>query len=173
VVIRVSEIPDQGIRVEGAEAFPHPFQDPAWKLEAVSLFVQRDGDVVLVSGHIEARIPQLCGRCLEAYEVTVTPAVDARFVPAPSARGEEHERELGADDLETDIYANGVLDLAALLETETTLVLPMKPLCRETCRGLCPICGGNRNIAACACERRATDPRWEPLKAWAERPSNR
>jgi uncharacterized protein len=94
--------------------------------------------------------------------------VDARFVPAPATRGEE--RELGADDLETDVYQHGTLDLTALLETETTLALPMKPLCREGCRGLCPVCGGNRNTTDCACERPAPDPRWAALKDWAGRP---
>ena len=79
------------------------------------------------------------------------------------------ELELHADDLETDVYDNGVVDLTALLETETTLLLPMKPLCREDCRGLCPICGGNRNVTDCHCEVSVADPRWAPLKAWAER----
>ena len=58
-----------------------------------------------------------------------------------------------------DVYQHGQLDLTALLETETSLALPMKPLCREGCRGLCPVCGGNRNITACACETPAPDPR--------------
>ena len=76
---------------------------------------------------------------------------------------------MGADDLETDVYQHGQLDLTALLETETSLALPMKPLCREGCRGLCPVCGGNRNVTACACETRVPDPRWAALKGWAER----
>jgi uncharacterized protein len=140
VIIQVSDIPDEGLRIEGIEEFPRPFQDATWALDDLSL---------------------------EPYTVTVHPNVDARFVPAPATRGEE--RELGADELETDVYQHGQLDLTALLETETTLALPMKPLCREGCRGLCPVCGGNRNITACACETRAPDPRWAALKDWAER----
>ena len=167
--IRVADIPEEGLELEGPEAFPHPFQDPAWKLDEVSLRIDKDGDAVFVRGRLAARVPQHCGRCLEAYTVTVRPQVEARFVPNPRGRGLEHE--LGADDLETDVYDNGVLDLDALLETETSLGLPMKPLCREGCRGLCPVCGGNRNVAACACEERAPDSRWAPLKAWAARQS--
>jgi uncharacterized protein len=86
-------------------------------------------------------------------------------VPAP-ARGEE--RELGVDDLETDVYDHDQIDLNALLETETTLGLPMKPLCREECRGLCPTCGASRNAAPCDCAP-AADPRWSPLKGLADR----
>src|SRR5206468_10612173 len=132
-----------------------------------SLTVEKDGEAVFVKGQLVAKVPQLCGRCLEPYAVTVTPEIDAHFVPTPRRRGEEVE--LAADDLETDVYGNGVLDLTTLLETETTLLLPMKPLCREDCRGLCPICGGNRNVTDCHCEVSVADPRWAPLKAWAER----
>jgi uncharacterized protein len=171
MIIRVAEIPDEGLQIEGAEAFPQPFQDPNWKLDDVSLVVEKDADAVFVRGRLAARVPQQCGRCLEPYTATVKPDIDARFVPNPHRRGEEVE--LGADDLETDVYDNGVVDLNALLETETTLLLPMKPLCRDDCRGLCPVCGGNRNLTACRCEVRVLDPRWAPLQSLAERMSNK
>jgi DUF177 domain-containing protein len=167
VFIQVSEIPDEGLRIEGVADFPRPFQDSSWALDDLSLVVEKEGDVVFVRGDLEARVPLHCGRCLEPYTVTVHPNVDARFVPAPATRGEE--RELAADDLETDVYQHGQLDVTALLETETTLALPMKPLCREGCRGLCPVCGGNRNVTACACETPTLDSRWAALKDWAER----
>ncbi len=167
MLIQVSEIPDQGLRIEGVAEFPQPFQDATWALDELSLVVEKDGDVVFVRGDLEARVPLHCGRCLEFYTVTVHPTVDARFVPAPASRSEE--RELARDDLETDVYQHGQLDVTALLETETTLALPMKPLCREGCRGRCPVCGGNRTITACACETPALDSRWAALKDWAER----
>lgn len=167
MLIHVADIPEDGLRIEGVADFPRPFQDAAWTLDDLSLTVEKDGETVFVRGNLAASVPLQCGRCLEPYVVTVRPPVDARFVPSPATRGEE--RELGRDDLETDVYRNGLLDLTVLLETETTLALPMKPLCRESCQGLCPVCGGNRNVTACACETRAADPRWAALKAWAER----
>src|SRR6266508_3124667 len=111
MVIRVSEIPEEGLRFGGPEAFPEPFQDRAWRLEDVELAVEKDGNVV---------------------------------------------------------YDHDQVDRNALLETETTLGLPMKPLCSEGCRGLCPTCGANRNTAPCACAP-AADPRWSPLKSLADR----
>jgi uncharacterized protein len=167
MLVRISEIPEEGLAVEGTEAFPRPFADPAWRLGRVSLLVKKDGSDVLVQGRLEARVPQTCSRCLEAYCLTVSARVDARFVPAPAGRGEE--RELLADDLETDLYSGDTLDLAPLVETETALVLPMKPLCQENCRGLCPRCGINRNAAACSCPAGARDPRWAALEALAGR----
>lgn len=171
MMVRVAEIPADGLQIEGREAFPHPFHDSAWTLDDVSLTVEKDGLAVLVNGTLRARVPLQCGRCLEPYEVTIRPAVDARFVPGAEGRGEEHE--LGADDLETDVYDKGVIDLGALLETETTLALPMKPLCQDECRGLCPVCGGNKNAADCRCEVSAADPRWAPLRSWAARVSTK
>jgi uncharacterized protein len=171
MIIRVAEIPEEGLLLEDVGAFPLPFQDPSWTLDDLVLRVDKDGEAVLVQGRLQARVPQLCGRCLDAYTATVAPEINARFVPSPKGRGEE--LELGAGDLETDVYDKGAVDLTALLETETTLLLPMKPLCREDCRGLCPICGGNRNTTACHCEVHLADPRWAPLRSWAARTSNK
>lgn len=171
MIIRVAEIPEEGLQIEGTDAFPRPFQDAAWKLDDLSLSVDKDADTVFVTGRLLARVPQHCSRCLEPYTATVEPVVDTRFVPKPRESGDE--MELGADDLGTDVYDHGIVDLTALLETETTLLLPMKPLCRADCRGLCPICGGNRNIAECHCEVHVADPRWAPLRSWAARASNK
>ena len=166
MVIRVSEIPKEGLRFEGPEAFPEPFQDRAWRLEEAQLAVDKDGDVLFVHGRVRSRVPQVCSRCLEPYEATVDANVDTRLVPSPVVRAEE--RELGRADLETDVYEHDQIDLNALLETETTLGLSMKPLCSEGCRGLCPTCGANRNAAPCACAP-AAEPRWSPLKGLADR----
>ena len=166
MVIRVSEIPDEGLDVEGVEQFPQPFQDPAWTLMALSLLIEKDGADVLVSGRLRARLPQTCSRCLESFPFDLAAQVDTRYCPAPG-RGEEVE--LTRDDLEVDFYSDDLLDLNRLIQTETELGLPMKPLCRAGCRGLCPVCGGNRNLTACACEVRAPDPRLAALKDLAER----
>lgn len=166
MIVRVSDIPEQGLQIDSVEALPRPFADPSWTLEDLALLVRKDGDDVLVEGRLVARVPQVCGRCLEPYQLTLEPAVSARFVPGAAAKGEQ---ELAADDLETDVYDHDQLDLARLVETETQLGLPMKPLCRDGCRGLCPVCGGNRNVAACGCPDTAADVRWAPLKKLAER----
>lgn len=171
MMIRVSEIPKEGLRIEGVEAFPHPFSDPSWSLDDLSLFVEKAGEEALVRGHLAARIPQVCGRCLEAFTVQVRAEVDTRFLPRLPGRRDE-ELELTPDDMELDFYENDLLELDRLLQTEAMLGLPMKPLCREECRGLCPVCGGNRNTHPCACEARPPDPRLAGLRAFAERLSS-
>lgn len=168
MIIRVSEIAAEGLRVEGLEAFPHPFPDPSWTLQALSLFVEKDGVEVLVTGRLAARVPLTCSRCLEAFTFRVIAEVGTRFAPRPFGRAEE-QSELTADDLELDFYAGDLLELDRLIHTETVLRLPMKPLCRDECRGLCPVCGGNRNATPCACEVRLPDLRLAALKTLAER----
>ena len=69
---------------------------------------------------------------------------DLRYLPA-SEMSTEAEREVEDDDLETSYYRDDQIDLNELLREQFYLALPMKPLCREDCKGLCPQCGTNLN----------------------------
>ena len=166
MIIKVSELEDDGLAVTDPSALSGAFSDASWRLEAVGLQIQPDGADVVVQGRLTATVPQMCGRCLEAFPARVDANVDVRLMPRP-ATGDAIE--LGRDDLDVDFYVDDQLDLDRVVETETTLALPMKPLCREDCRGLCPACGGNRNLVACACPERAPDPRLAPLRDLASR----
>jgi len=163
MTIRVSEIPDEGVRIESAAELGPVYTEPGWSLDFVSLLVGRRDRAVAVSGGFGATARLQCSRCLEALVTRVEPVVDLTLVPQP--RGRQGEVELSADDLELDFYEGDILDVEGLLRSETDLALPMKPLCRVDCRGLCPICGGNRNVTDCRCETRGPDPRLLPLEA--------
>lgn len=167
MLVRVSEIPEEGLRFEGVEGCTHPFQDPQWELRGLSLFVEKDQEDVVVQGRLHARALQTCSRCLESFPFVVNTDVDVRFAPRPQGRSEEVE--LTPADLEVYFYADDLLDLGRLIETETALGLPMKPLCRADCRGLCHLCGGNRNLMSCACEVKPPDPRLAVLRQIADR----
>lgn len=162
MIVRISEIPDEGLRVDSPVDLGEVFPDEGWSLDAVELFAERQGTDVLVTGSFQATARLQCSRCLEPLVMRVGPDVDLHLVPAPSA----HEKvELGPDDLELDFYRDDTLDLSRLLRSEMDLALPMKPLCRPDCRGLCPVCGVNRNTGSCGCEVRGVDPRLAPLEA--------
>src|SRR5262245_39423267 len=161
--IRVSEIPDEGLRLLDARALEAVYPDPTWTLDAVSMLLERRGQTVEVTGGFEATLRLACGRCLEPLVTRVAPEVDLQILPHPTGR--QGEMELGRDDLETDFYQGDVLDVGTLLRSETDLAVPMKPLCRPDCRGLCPVCGGNRNVTECRCDPRGPDPRLAPLEA--------
>ena len=137
-------------------------------LELQPVQVTKDGDDVDVIGQIHATVPQTCGRCTEDFQSPVTADVSLRFAPKPAR---VDNAELGRDDLDTDFYVDDQIDLDRIIETETTLALPMKPLCGEGCRGICLVCGANRNVTPCTCPERAPDPRLAVLKTLTERKS--
>jgi uncharacterized protein len=163
MMICVSEIPEEGVRIDSPAELGTVYPETERSLDAVSLLVERRDRGVVVTGRFEATARFQCSRCLEGFVERVEPEVDLHLVPQPRER--QGKVELSPDDLELDFYVADVLDVAGLLRSETDLALPMKPLCRADCRGLCPVCGGNRNVTVCRCEPRGPDPRLLPLEA--------
>ena len=74
------------------------------------------------------------------------------------------EHELETSDLGLVYTDSDVFDLEPVIWEQLELDLPMHALCREDCQGLCPICGGNRNVAPCDCDPVPSDPRWSALE---------
>ncbi len=105
-----------------------------------------------------------CSRCLNAYPLPVDAHFDLRYVPQVQNAG-EGEHEIAVDDLSTAYYQNDSIDLAQLMREQFYLALPMKPLCAEECRGLCPQCGMNLNAGSCSCAPMWEDPRLAGLRA--------
>jgi uncharacterized protein len=166
MIVRVPDIAADGLSITNASALGPVYRDPAWRLLDVNLRIERDGQDVFVTGELHAAVSQACGRCLEPSPGEVTAPVDVRLVPRPATADNV---ELAADDLDVDFYDRDEIDIGALIEAETTLALPMKPLCREGCLGLCRVCGGNRNVVKCQCADRPPDPRMAALKDLASR----
>jgi uncharacterized protein len=76
----------------------------------------------------------------------------------------EGEKEVEEDDLATAFYSDEQIDLGHLIMEQFQLALPMKPLCAEACRGLCPECGANLNRTDCGCTPKWEDPRLAALE---------
>ena len=93
----------------------------------------------------------------------VAEAFDVLYLPHTPA-GTAEERMVEDDDLSTAFYEDNVIDLGQLMQEQCYLAVPMKPLCQEGCRGLCPDCGTNLNTATCHCERTWVDPRLAVLE---------
>lgn len=121
------------------------------------------GDAFRVTGRATTRLGLECGRCLDAFEVPVDASFELRYVPQLENDG-EGEREVAEDDLTTAYYREGSLDVIDLLCEQFQLALPMKPLCAEACRGLCPECGANLNRTECGCAPKWEDPRLAVLR---------
>jgi uncharacterized protein len=114
-------------------------------------------------GRVQTTLQLPCGRCLEPYTAPVDQSFDLRYHPRTLNTG-EGEKELEDDDLTTAFYENDEIDLGHLMHEQFVLSLPMKPLCGDDCKGLCPVCGTNLNRGTCDCKPVWEDPRLAALR---------
>ncbi len=180
------------IRLERLTASPTPFEfegDGAWwrasmpshrdlprELEEpfhVSLQSHRIGEDVYVEGRVEGALELECSRCLARYRHSLREPF--RIVLEPAGQRQPTDPEavealaragvcLG-DDLEVGWVRGREIDLGAISMEAVVLALPVKPLCREDCAGLCAVCGADRSSNACGCEEVGTDSPFAALQA--------
>lgn len=125
--------------------------------------IRKNKQTFHLTGRVQTTLELPCSRCLEPFTRPVDAAFDLRYQPQAVNMGED-EREIAEDDLSTAFYEDDEIDLGQLMREQFLLSLPMKPLCGEECRGLCPVCGTNLNRGACGCKRGWDDPRFDALR---------
>jgi uncharacterized protein len=147
-------------------------QDPDYRVVApveVSVDVEKAGaGAFRVTGRAHTRLELDCSRCVDPCELPVDVTFELRYVPQEQNAGDD-DREIAEDDLTTAYYREGSLDLIEMLREQFQLALPMKPLCSDACRGLCPECGANLNRTECGHQPKWEDPRLAPLKGMLRR----
>ena len=131
--------------------------------------ITKDAQKVRLAGRVRTTLETDCGRCLEPFRVPVDAQLDLMFLPDTGDAAEQvaagkGEKEVREEDVGVSFYKNETIDLGEMMRDEFYLALPMKPLCKEDCQGLCPVCGANRNRDACTCRAEWVDPRMAPLK---------
>ncbi len=105
-----------------------------------------------------------CSRCLASYDFAVDEPFSLTILPRKAAGPED--AALSREDLDANFYEGDELAVAPIAEERVQMAIPMKPLCREDCLGLCPKCGADRNAGPCGCAGEDTDPRWGTLAEW-------
>lgn len=115
--------------------------------------------------HADLRFDQVvaCNRCLKPVEQRVESAIDLVLVERSRKREATADEQLEAQELGLVEVDGGGFDSRPLIVEQVELSLPMKPLCREDCAGLCPQCGQDWNEGRCNCVRENVDPRWAAL----------
>ena len=129
----------------------------------LALDVYKDKDHYRLDGRVETLLELPCSRCLEPFRWPVNSIFDLRYQPRQSAPASE--RQVEEDDFSTAFYENDEIDLVQVMREQFYLALPMKPLCRPDCHGLCPQCGTNLNRGTCDCTHTWDDPRLAALKS--------
>ncbi|MEZ5284479.1 MAG: DUF177 domain-containing protein [Vicinamibacterales bacterium] len=131
--------------------------------------IHKDHDRFRLVGTVTTTLELACSRCLEPFAWPVNASFDLRYLPqgtgAEPAADDDEDAPSNDDDAGMSFYRDDEIDLGALLQEQFYLSLPMKPLCREACKGLCPECGVNLNAESCSCSPRWEDPRLSGLKA--------
>lgn len=174
--IELNDIPHGGLeRHLSAEAAAFPLlADLAATGEAAfpqavvlqARIVPREGDFVL-HGRFETVARLACGRCLQAFEAPLTGRFRLRFSRAaetPPQTTDPDGIELTAAQIETVPLTGEAIDLADAFQEQILMALPLRPLCRNTCRGLCPRCGTDLNAGACTCSEARDDNPFAALK---------
>ena len=108
---------------------------------------------ILVTGGLTGVLRLECARCLTEFEESFDFAVQEMFVP-----------QAGPADDEYPLNPTGVIQPEQMFRDTIGVELPFSPLCKPDCLGLCPVCGGDRNLGECPGGHESADPRWQGLE---------
>jgi uncharacterized protein len=129
---------------------------------SAELLANTEGEV-RVRGHYQVNMEAECDRCLGRAQFPLDSSFDLFYRPMSFIARDE---EVGIDEGEAEIgfYEGGGMELEDILREQILLQLPMRRVCSEACKGICPVCGTNRNETACNCKVDAADDRWSALR---------
>jgi len=159
--VLIPEIPEEGLDLEIHEAIE---SDAILSPIKARLRIEKVGTEVLVKGDLTADIKLQCSRCLKDFYSVLTVPVDVVYHPVGELKEDKHE--IKVEELDMDFYSGEELDLIHLMREQIILNIPMKPLCSDLCKGICPKCGMDLNEGSCSCSGKDIDPRLKILKKW-------
>jgi len=159
--ILIADIPDEGLSLDIEEKLN--IQDiPVSAPVTARLELNKTRQEIIISGMVSAELDLQCSRCLNDFKRKLDIPVNVVYHPIDEIGMETHA--LKDDELDLGFYSGDELDLQELLKEQLLLNIQMKPLCDENCKGICPNCGADLNVAECNCKKREVDPRLEVLK---------
>jgi uncharacterized protein len=129
---------------------------------SAELLPQSEGEL-RIQGRYSVEMLAQCDRCLGRARFPLDASFDLYYRPASDLPPEE-EIEIGEADVEIGFYEGEGIDLSDILVEQVLLALPMQRVCSSLCKGICPVCGGNRNEVACDCAAQKADDRWRALR---------
>ena len=154
------EIPSEAFRSGADEIHPMPVKDVA----ELSGRLYKDDRTVFFSGEVSATLDLSCSRCLKQFDMDIKEDVTAVFMPRTSLNAVAGEVEVTQEDVDVQLYDEDEVDLYGPAHDQVALALPMRPLCDESCRGLCARCGKDLNEGPCGCAEQESDSRFATLK---------
>ena len=119
---------------------------------------------IRVQGQLSVIMESECDRCLEPARIPLESDFDLYYRPEPDPGRTRDEIEIDEGESQVAFYDGEGLELGDILREHILLSLPMQRICRDDCKGICPLCGQNRNLVACGCAIKPVDDRWAALK---------
>lgn len=129
------------------------------------LSIKKKGEILDIRGPVKSTIMLTCGNCLEPFTMDIEAYLDIELAPR-ALMPSESEVELTGEDLDTYYYDGDEVDIDPFVYEEIMLNVPIRPLCREDCKGLCGTCGCNRNYEECRCGGETRTLLGEKLKSF-------
>jgi uncharacterized protein len=129
-----------------------------------TLTAGREMDHYRVEGTVTVPLQQTCSRCLAGFEKQLSSRFTIFFREGTPQVGDEEEVELAEQDLVSAVFSGDEIDLLPEIGEQVALAVPLKPLCSEQCKGLCPLCGADLNTAECGCSREPVNLKFAALK---------
>lgn len=123
----------------------------------VDLNVDNNDRLFLGHGRVKTLLQLPCSRCLEDMSYPI----DTDFELTMVQSGKDADF---SEDEDYVVFDGDLVDLDLSVHAAIFMAIPIIPLCSESCRGLCPVCGINKNTEDCSCSSQEIDPRWEKLK---------
>jgi uncharacterized protein len=120
-------------------------------------------DEIRIRGNLSVYVEAPCDRCLEPARSRLAKDFDLVYMPTP----EDLTGERAIDEAASDVgfYSGAGIELNDVLREVVLLALPMRWMCQDDCKGICPSCGRNRNEEDCSCNNKAADDRWSKLRS--------
>ena len=130
-----------------------------------SASAERAGEEIRIHGALKTTVELACSRCLEPAQIQISKPFDLFFRERDALMfDEDDEIQLDEKDSRTAFFTGTKLAIADILQEQILLALPMKPLCRVDCKGLCPTCGTNLNSGSCSCPKEEFSPHMGTLQ---------
>ncbi|MBI5375625.1 MAG: DUF177 domain-containing protein [Candidatus Schekmanbacteria bacterium] len=162
--IVLDNIPDEGLHIH-EEMDAGCFEDIDVNLKTpveLDADVYMSGSIVVVTGSVVFSAELDCSRCLKRICSKITSPFKVEY-KRYELRNESSDVELESEELEVDYLKEDFIDLQDLASQQIILSIPMKPLCSADCKGLCAVCGADRNENDCGCIEKKIDPRLSVL----------
>jgi len=152
MAIKINDISPEGLTIELAQKLDLFDQGTAsTAFTAVFSIKPMGGGSLHISGRVQADPRLECSRCLRSFAYAIDTVLNIDLAPM-SSLGDESEHELVGGELDMEFYQGEEIEPLDIIKEQLLISIPMVPLHSADCKGLCPVCGTDLNVADCGCK---------------------